>query len=81
MNLEARPTPETDAQRFDATPESENLEPLMDVVSYNFARDIERQRDTYRDALKQIAAEGAGNSVWAETKAAKIARETLAKFK
>ncbi len=42
-------TPRTDAERFDTTPESEDLAEIMDVVSYEFARTLEPE---LADALK-----------------------------
>lgn len=45
------PTPETDSQVFTATPESEDLEETMDVVTADFAKKLERQRDAARAEL------------------------------
>lgn len=57
----ATPTPRTDAEIFDATPESEDLEPLLDCVTADFARTLERElaqavaeRDAHRETIRQV---------------------------
>lgn len=48
MMMDASDTPETDEQVFIATPESEDLMESMDVVTADFARRLERERDDAR---------------------------------
>jgi hypothetical protein len=52
--MSTKNTPETDAQVFMATPESEDLQEIMDVVTASFARSLEEQRDELRDMLAEL---------------------------
>ena len=50
-------TPRTDAETFPATPESEDLHPTMDVVSAEFASQLERELEDERALTDKLAAE------------------------